>query len=318
VPGQPPGDEDPTMLSPSAARFFSREAPAALALSLALFSSALFSSAQLAAQDELGKKERVRVAINWAKYEDSKSYVIEYESIIPRSTVKQVCDALDEVLTQYILVFRYKPTAKLKVKFLDSQNTYEQEGGKPSTAGFFSSGTEYLYLKQLPFYELIPTAYHEAFHQYLHHYLGKGAEPPVWFNEGMAMYFEGIQRSKETKKLDYKLIDNRKMRMVKDKVATRNALPLEKLFALTHEDFYDREDPRNTDFHYSQSFGVIYFFMQKLGGKPIYQFADTLKSTKELGPAYEKLLGKDRKNLKAVEANWKAYVAQLKLDEPKR
>jgi len=39
------------MLSPSAARFFSREAPAALALSLALFSSALFSSAQLAAQD---------------------------------------------------------------------------------------------------------------------------------------------------------------------------------------------------------------------------------------------------------------------------
>ena len=150
------------------------------------------------AQDELGKKERKKIVIDWATYDGAKSYAIEYESIIPKSTVKQVADALDEVLTQYVQVFRFKPADKLKVKFLDNPNTFEQEGGNPSNPAHFNPSTEYLVMQQMPFYQLIPTVYHEACHQYLHFYIGRGVPIPIWFNEGMAMYYEGIQKSRET------------------------------------------------------------------------------------------------------------------------
>jgi len=209
-----------------------------------------------------------------------------------------------------MLVFKFKPEEKLKVKFLDSENTYEQEGGDPSHPGFYNG--QYLVIKQMPFSDLIPTVYHEAFHQYLDHFMGKGVPIPTWFNEGMAMYYEGIQKSKGTKKLDYKLIENRKLRMVKDKIFTRTTIPLERLVDATHEQFHDKE---NEDLHYNESFSVIYFFMQGTGGKPIFDYANELKKTKDVKAANEKLFGKDRKNLKSVEAKWKAYTAQVTIAE---
>ena len=228
--------------------------------------------AKAASQDDLGKRERKNIAIQWAKYEGSKSYAIEYESVIPKATVKQVADALDDVLTQYSLVFKFKPTEKLKVKFLDSPNTYEQEGGNPSNPAHFNPGSEYLVIQQMPFYQLIPTVYHEACHHDLHFYVGRGVPIPIWFNEGMAMYYEGIQQNKGTKKLDYKLIDSRKLRMVKDKVMTRTALSLEKLIDSTYEQFHDKENPQLESLHYNQSLSVIHFFMNAMGGarRPVH------------------------------------------------
>src|SRR5437870_1095053 len=98
--------------------------------------SPLFLSAQAFGQEEV-KRERKQIEIVWAKQE-FKSYSIQFEKIIPLSTVKQIGDALEEVLTQYMLVFKFKPEEKLKVKFLDSENTYEQEGGDPSHPGFYN------------------------------------------------------------------------------------------------------------------------------------------------------------------------------------
>ncbi len=279
--------------------------------------SLLGSSPALEAQDELGKRERKRIEVDWARYDSAKSFVIEHEKVIPTSTVKQVAEALDEVLTQYIQVFKHKPSEKLKVQFLDSPNTYEQLGGLPSTAGHYSPQSDCLYLKQLPFYELIPTAYHEAFHQYLQHYVGKDVEIPLWFNEGMAEYYEGIQRNKETKKLDYKLIDNRKLRMVRDKFATRTAIPLEKLLNAGYDQFHDKSDKHREELHYNQSFGLVYFFMQAKGGRPILQFTEELRKSKNLKAANEKLFGKDMKNVKSLETQWKQFVAQVKLEEKK-
>lgn len=279
---------------------------------------ALLAPGGLSAQEELGKKGRPKVQIELATYKDSPSFEIEFESVIPRSTVKQVAEALEEALGQYIQVFKFKPKEKLKVRFFDNPNTYEQEGGKPSTAGFFSPGTECLYLQQMPFYQLIPVAYHEALHQYLHFYVGKGVEIPTWFNEGMATYYEGIKKSKETKKLDYKLIDNRKLKLVQEKITTRTAIPLEKLIDAPYDAFHDKADPQKETLHYHQSFSVIYFLMQAKMGKPVLQFTEELRKSKNPKTAEEKLFGKDRKNLKTLEAQWKAYVAQVKIDEQTR
>jgi hypothetical protein len=284
---------------------------------LLTFAASLSLTTRAGGQEEAGVKKGKKIAIELAKL-DTKNYAIEYETAIPASTAKQIGAELERVLEQYILVFKYKPAQKLKVKFLDSPNTYEQEGGKPSTAGHFSPGTGYLYLKQLPFDELIPTAYHEACHQYLQFYIGNGTTVPTWFTEGVAVYFEGIQENKGTKKLDGKMIDNRKLRMIQEKIATRASIPLEKLIGSTHEDFHSKDDPQKEGLNYAQSFSVIYFFMQGMGGKPVFQYASELKKTKSEAAANEKVFGKDLKNLKAMEVKWKTYVAQVKIEDRQR
>jgi hypothetical protein len=278
------------------------------------FTTAWLLTPPARAQDEVGSKEKRKINIHYAKAA-TKNYEILYEDVIPKATVDRVGQALENVLEQYVLVFRFKPEEKLKVKFLDSQNTYEQEGGIPSAPAFFSPGTEFLVLKQRDFNELIPTAYHEACHQYLHFYVGRGVDIPTWFNEGMAYYYEEIQENKGTKKLDYKLIDNRKLRMIKDKITTRTAIPLEKLFFASYDEFHSKDDRHKEGLYYTQSFSVIYFLMQGMGGKPAFQFAEELRKTKDPNAAYEKLLGKDRKNLKSLEAKWKQYVLQAKIVE---
>ena len=52
--------------------------------------------------------------------------------------------------------------------------------------------------------------------------------------------------------------------------------------------------------------------MQGMGGKPVFQYASELKKTKSEAAANEKVFGKDLKNLKSIEAKWKAYMAQVK------
>ena len=266
-------------------------------------------------QEEVGKRKGEAIKIRWTTYDEAKNYSIEHESAIPRSTVKTIATELEDALGQYVLLFKFKPDRKLKVKFLDSPNTYEQEGGKPSTAGHFDPGTGYLVLKQLSFEDLIPTTYHEAFHQYLHYYVGQGVEIPTWFNEGMAGYFQEMKRQKGTKKLDYKLIDNRKLRMTRDKVMTRTALPLHDLVNASYTDFHDRVESLKEAPFYNQSFSVIYFFMNGMGGRPAFQFADELKKKKDVAAAMEKVFGKDLKNFKSFEEKWKGFMAQLKIDE---
>lgn len=267
-------------------------------------------SQQAPAQDELGKKERKHIDIKWAEPFETGNYAVEYQGTLQRAVVKRVADAIEEVLGQYALVFKFKPETKLKVKYLDSQDAYEQEGGDPRHLGHYNPGTRYLVLRDMPFYDLIPTAYHEAFHQYLAEYVGHGTPIPTWFNEGMAMYFEGIQTNKKTKKLDYKLIDNRKLGMVQRALQTRSALPLEKLVDAGYEEFHDKE---KESLHYNQSLAFIYYLMQGKGGKPAFQFADELKKTKDVDKANEKLFGKERKGLKQAETQWKAYTLQVQL-----
>lgn len=279
--------------------------------------AALALSSPLPGQEDVGKKDSVKIKIEWAKFDDARNYAIEYERVIPRSTVKTVATELEDALAQYILVFRFKPKEKLKVKFLDSPNTYEQEGGKPSTAGHFMPGNGYLVLKQLRFEDLIPTAYHEAFHQYLHYYIGEDVAIPTWFNEGMAGYFEEMQRQRGTRKLDYKLIDNRKLRMIKDKILTRSALPLKDLITASYTDFHDKIESQREAQFYNQSFSVIYFFMQGMGGRPAFQFADELKKTRDTAAAMEKVFGKELKHVSVIEDKWKAYITQVKIEEMK-
>ncbi|MCH2585090.1 MAG: DUF1570 domain-containing protein, partial [Planctomycetes bacterium] len=240
-------------------------------LLLLIFSAAGLCPA-LSAQEKIGKA-RGKIKITWSEL-NTKNYKIEYEGAIPVQTAHKIGQELEDILVQYKALFRFKPSKKMLVRFMDSENTYEQVGGDPRMAGFYNPGSGYLVIKQMPFYELVPVVYHEAFHQYLHSFVGD-VRIPIWFNEGMAVYFEGMQRDEKskTKGLSPKLIKRGKIRMVKDAINTRTQIPLETLLKVTHEEFHDKE---NESLYYSQSFAVMFYFMQLSRGKAALNYMKEL------------------------------------------
>ena len=261
----------------------------------------------LSAQERIGKA-RGKIKITWSEL-NTKNYKIEYEGAIPVQTAQKIGQELEDILVQYKTLFRFKPSKKMHVRFMDSLNTYEQVGGNPRMAGFYNPGSGYLVIKQMPFYDLVPTVYHEAFHQYLHAYVGD-VQIPIWFNEGMAVYFEGMQRDEKSKTnaLNPRLIKRGKIRMVKDAINTRTQIPLETLLKVTHEEFHDKE---NEALYYSQSFAVMFYFMQLSRGKAALNYMKELKKTGDSEAANTKLFGKKMKNLKKIESHWKGYIRKL-------
>ncbi len=272
---------------------------------LLILSAGIFPA--LTAQEKIGKA-RAKIKIVWAEL-NTKNYKIEYESAIPVQTAHKIGQELEDILVQYQTLFRFKPSKKLLVRFMDSLNTYEQVGGNPRMAGFYNPGSGYLVIKQMPFYDLVPTVYHEAFHQYLHAYVGD-VQIPIWFNEGMAVYFEGMQRDEKSKTnaLNPRLIKRGKIRMVKDAINTRTQIPLETLLKVTHEEFHDKD---NEAIYYSQSFAVMFYFMQLSRGKAALNYMKELKKTGDPEAANTKLFGKKMKNLKKIESHWKGYIRKL-------
>ena len=275
-------------------------------LFLLIFSAAGLCPA-LSAQERIGKA-RGKIKITWSEL-NTKNYKIEYEGAIPVQTAHKIGQELEDILVQYKALFRFKPSKKMLVRFMDSENTYEQVGGDPRMAGFYNPGSGYLVIKQMPFYELVPVVYHEAFHQYLHSFVGD-VRIPIWFNEGMAVYFEGMQRDEKskTKALSPKLIKRGKIRMVKDAINTRAQIPLETLLKVTHEEFHEKE---NEALYYSQSFAVMFYFMQLSRGKAALNYMKELKKTGDPETANTKLFGKKMKNLKKIESHWKGYIRKL-------
>ena len=272
---------------------------------LLILSAGIFPA--LTAQEKIGKA-RAKIKIVWAEL-NTKNYKIEYEAAIPAQTAHKIGQELEDILVQYQTLFRFKPSKKMLVRFMDSLNTYEQVGGNPRMAGFYNPGSGYLVIKQMPFYDLVPTVYHEAFHQYLHAYVGD-VQIPIWFNEGMAVYFEGMQRDEKSKTnaLNPRLIKRGKIRMVKDAINTRTQIPLETLLKVTHEEFHDKE---NEAIYYSQSFAVMFYFMQLSRGKAALNYMKELKKTGDPEAANTKLFGKKMKNLKKIESHWKGYIRKL-------
>jgi hypothetical protein len=286
-----------------------RSSALAPALFTALAALAVLSGPLLFSQEGLGKKAE-KIKIEW-QHQETKNYSFDSEKVVPSSTVKTVGLELEDILEQYVGLFREKPSARLTVKFLDSLNTYEQEGGDPSHPGHYNPSSRCLVVRQMPFTDLIPTVYHEAFHQYLATYVGPGTSIPTWFNEGTASYFEQMQREKGTKKLNPRLIEKRKFRMVKDAFLTRAEIPLEKLIDASYEEFHAKD---KESLYYTQSFAMIYFLIQTAGGKAVAGYMQELKKTKDVEAANAKLFGPARKNLKKVEKAFKDYTLAMKLD----
>jgi hypothetical protein len=223
---------------------------------------------------------------------------------------------------------------RFPVRLLKTYAAYLAFGGKESTGGCFDQATGELVLTQFVGYEpasrrarppalqeMVTTAYHEAWHQYFHWYLGGEDDPPAWFDEGMADYFgqarpvasriaapnapdaPGVDR-----KWRFGRPDPAWLASARAAVATGRYIPLRAFVHMSREAFY--EMPSLT---YPQGWALVHFLLnaedQRVREVPAV-LVRAMKEGAEPGKAVdEAFAGMDWLKL---ETEWKAYVRELR------
>jgi hypothetical protein len=102
--------------------------------------------------------------------------------------------------------------------------------------------------------EMLPTVYHEAFHQYLFYALDY-VTSPMWFNEGHAMLFETCKIDR-TRKMVAVRENDRRMRVL-ESLIKNSQLKLEEVMLLSPNEFYQED---TLEQNYAVSWALVYFF----------------------------------------------------------
>jgi hypothetical protein len=150
-----------------------------------------------------GALVKARNGPTWARTFEHKSLNYHVLSDIDKETCIQASKVLEEAFTHYRVHFGWVERVKgrlFKVYLFGGQAGFQQYQqdiqhlmGKPSehAAGLYSPLLKQLLIWNLPNRdEMIVTVRHEGFHQYLDRFM---PDPPVWFNEGLAVYHENAE-----------------------------------------------------------------------------------------------------------------------------
>jgi tetratricopeptide (TPR) repeat protein len=140
----------------------------------------------------------------WPKTYEYKSTNYHVLSDIDAETCKRAAEILEESLTVYrihVRPLRAAPRKTYRVFLFGGQAGFQRyladvtllQGRAPEhAAGIYSPLLKQLLIWNLDSRaEMMRTVRHEGFHQYLDRLL---PDPPVWFNEGMAVYYEGMEK----------------------------------------------------------------------------------------------------------------------------
>jgi hypothetical protein len=106
---------------------------------------------------------------------------------------------------------------------------------------------------------LFRVAFHEGFHQYAFYALDQ-ADSAMWFNEGMAQFFENAVIVNGRVRIDE---DSRAIGLM-NKVLAKGAFDLQAFFQLSPEQFYSQDsDERNAN--YAMAWALVYYLKKGFG-----------------------------------------------------
>ena len=143
---------------------------------------------------------------------------------------------------------------------------------------------------------------HEGFHQFLGYYV---PNPPIWLNEGFAVYFEGMDPSK-------KLIDSPEtinlnaLHRMQSYMMQGFTFPLKRFMYLTQEEFYV-----NPTLNYAQAWSVMYFltYASKSYNKYFNNLIQYLKNGMDREEALD--LTFENVDFEKFERAWKTYILSM-------
>ena len=246
-----------------------------------------------------------------------------------------MAERLEGVLALYTEILPpSRELPRFPVRVLTPYAAYLAYGGEDGTGGCYDQTTGELVLTQFEGYEpasrrarppglqeVVTTAYHEAWHQYFHWYLGGEDDPPAWFDEGMADYF-GQARPVPSRVAAPTAPDapgeDRKWRFgrphpawlasVRAAVGTGKFVPLRAFVHMTREQYY--EEPSLTC---PQGWALVHFLLnaddKRVREVPAV-LVRALKEGAEVGKAVDEAFA--GMNWEKLEAEWKQYVKQLR------
>jgi len=243
-------------------------------------------------------------------YSKKKNYVIF--SNADKEFAREISKNLEGIHACYVKAFPGEPRIKWIpiVRVCKTKNEYHGYGGPSGSAGYWSD-----YTKEFVFYNDVAhgakntflVLRHEAFHQYIHFYLG--CRLSTWFDEGCAEYFAGGEFVGKNIKIKP---NSWRKEAIQRFIINKAHVPLKKLLYMTKNEYYAK-----ADLCYAQGWSAVYFFWEgrKQGARMDKSWATIPnRYLKNLKIAFEKL-EEEKPDLKAEkdEVNYKLANDAIKI-----
>ena len=193
-------------------------------------------------------------------YESKHYYVL---TNLGKMWERKIAAYMDGIFREYQkrLVFKEKITQKFVVKVYSTQAEYMAHGAMPGSAAYYNpAGRELVGYKQRSDDILFQSLYHEGMHQFLMFYV---PNPPMWFNEGLAKYFETAKpmrgaRSASAPSYNVSRKDSNMVRYVKSAKRAGQLHALPRLIRMTRPEFYGA----NIGVNYAQAWAFTHFLLE--------------------------------------------------------
>jgi hypothetical protein len=231
-------------------------------------------------------------------YLETNNFIV-VANIDNRKTVKELKAGLEKSRTVFMQIYPIKEPLKAVsvVKAFETRKEYIAYIGKQYewTGGLWIADKKELVVSPMNFGSararrkmLVDVIQHEGFHQYIYFATGE-QHTAVWFNEGNATFFEGI----EFKGKNAVIETTYRTGKVTNLVSSAN---IEKLLTMNHNEFYGINKTQN----YILAYGLM-FFLQKgaLGMKGKYK-----NSYSEIPLKYYQAILKTRDATQATKIAW--------------
>jgi len=240
-------------------------------------------------------------------------YIVKTD--IDARVCRRAAAAMDRLYEAYADVFHVdadekRPKAEVVV-FKDKEDFLayaEKIGGEThaGSLGFFrreaTGGLICTYRRRTDEFHTMSTLYHEATHQFISMVMPPDKPPPLWLNEGVAVYFENSEW--KGGKLRTGNIPAARLKFLQKKLRAGEHIPLADLIIRTR----DRYDA----LCYSEGWSLVYFYVHARGGAYKGRFRSyfrALQAGMDPEKAFRKHLARD---LGQLERAWKKHVLGLK------
>lgn len=158
-------------------------------------------------------------------------------------------------------------------------------------------------------FNTLSTLYHEGTHQFIRMAFGNKIQPPLWVNEGLAVYFENSSWDKG--KLKTGIIPKTRLLDVQKHLRANTYIRLSELFERKADNF--------DALCYGEAWSFIYFTANANDGiyaKRFNAYFQMLRDGKDHDKAFQEAFPA---GVEKIEEAWKQYVLELKIpDDPQK
>jgi len=240
--------------------------------------------------------------------------------IVKTDTTELVCKraakAMEELYRAYSVIFHpdKPPAHKAEVIIFDNRADFRKYATRlnatprKDTLGFFrcapdGSSQIVTYKRRTSEFHTLSTLYHEATHQFIMMAMGQTNPPPLWVNEGLAVYFEGSRMRNGTIKTG--VIPRKRLILLKNALRTGKYIRLADLVK-RGRDTYDA-------LAYSEGWSLVYFFLKSNHGAYRKRFSNYFRALRDGTDHDEAFQTHLTRDMARLEKRWKKYFLSLKV-----